>query len=127
MIDEDSIVERLLRANLCHGKQQGRFDVKLSSRATDGSVVWVGLRFLKDETYCCSELTCHFNPQWAGFRSAAAKDGIRLAAPLAIEFCVTVEVGASFTRYDEVGVPAHDEAYTYNYVFTEDADESSAT
>ena len=128
MIDEDIVVERLLRANLFNGKQQGRFNVKLCSRTSDGTVVRVGLRFLKDETYCCSELTCHFNPQWAEFRSDAAKNGVRLATPLAIEFRVMVEVGANFTRYDAVGVPPHDEAYTYKYVFAEqqDANEGSA-
>lgn len=77
------------------------------------------LTFKGNEAYCCSELTCHFKPDWDRIRKIAGDKGVVLSMPLLIDFSVTVEEGAKIETNTSTGLPPESTLQKYIEIFNE--------
>ena len=94
-----------LFVNYFTGKDfENNYGVQVTSLSNLNSLVTVKLSFLKNHTYCCGELTCHFKADFAQIRKRAKNLGVTLAQNLTIKFDVIIEDGALFTLGDSAQI-----------------------
>ena len=96
-----------------------KYYVNVLSIGETKSVIFAELTFKAKETYCCSELTCHFGPNWEKIRNLAKESDVILSKPLTIEFYVFVEKGAKFEVRESFGLPLESKEFQYNETFSE--------
>ena len=117
------VINRMLNNYFSSSKSNNNdnpeYYVKVLSISKNKSIVFAEFAFKADETYCCSELTCHFEPNWEKIRSRAIESDVVLAKPLTIEFKVTVEKGAKFEVRKSFGLPLESDSYEYDEKFSE--------
>jgi len=111
-----------LFVNYFTGKDfENNYGVQVTSLSNLNSLVTVKLSFLKNHTYCCGELTCHFKADFAQIRKRAKNLGVTLAQNLTIKFDVIIEDGALFTLGDSAQVS---KGFKYTESFSENMHET---
>lgn len=117
MMDQTSLVFYKMLDRYFSG-QKGTHDYEINDVSVSNKLNFIELvfKFKNGASYCCPELTCHFNPNWDKIRELAAKEDVALSKPLKIRFHVTVESGASFTA----NIPKNHSDYEYEEVFSEE-------
>jgi len=111
-----------LFVNYFTGKDfENNYGVQVTSLSNLNSLITVKLSFLKNHTYCCGELTCHFKADFAQIRKRAKNLGVTLAQNLTIKFDVIIEDGALFTLGDSAQVS---KGFKYTESFCENMHET---
>ena len=123
MKSEVEVINRMLNnyfsSSKSNNKDRPDYYVKALTISNDKTTIFAEFAFKAEETYCCSELTCHFGPDWEKIRNKAKESDVVLARPLSIEFKVSVEKDARFEVYKSIGLPLESKGYEYNEKFSE--------
>ena len=120
MIDGDvSILEKMFIEYFHSGKSDTRYGVEVLSLNNEQHVIAVKLTFLKEQSYCCGEVSCHFKANWDRIRQIAAQRGLVLNRPLTIGFLVIVEAGSIIDINKAVGRATISKNEEYTETFNE--------
>jgi hypothetical protein len=118
MTSEIELINGLFASYFSSGQSKSQYRVDVVSLNESNSKIFVNLSFLKGQTYCCSEVTCHFKADWSRIKIRAKEVGVLLAQNLSIEFNVVVENGSLFTLGS---FPKESEMFKYKEIFSESA------
>jgi hypothetical protein len=117
MDDARNIIDDMFKNYFASGDQE--YGVNVIRLSENESKIDACVTFKKDHRYCCSEITCHFKPDWSRIREKAQELGLALNTPLSVEFHIVVEDGTLLEVNSSIGLPLATEAQEYTWCFQE--------
>jgi len=86
------ILQSMFQRYFKSGKVPNRFELKVIAYDAGNHKISIDIKFKANESYCCSEISCHFKPNWNRIKEIACDNNLNLLSPLTIEFNVLVEM-----------------------------------